>query len=43
MEDRIDVKDALAALAETETEGTIPLDDLLKEFGVKSRRLGHHT
>jgi len=34
IEDRLDVKDALAALSEAEEQGTVPLDQLLREFGI---------
>ena len=35
LEDRQDLEDFRAARDETEREGTVPLDDVLKEFGVK--------
>ena len=34
IEDRIDIKEARAALLEAEEKGTIPLDDFLKELGL---------
>lgn len=34
IEDRIDIKEARAALREAEEKGTIPLDDFLKELGL---------
>lgn len=35
IEDRMDLRDALAALAEADEKGTVPLDKLLDEFGIE--------
>ena len=35
IEDRLDLKDARDALAEVDAQGTVPLDSLLKEFGIE--------
>ena len=34
LEDRIDIREARAALREAEEKGTLPLDDFLKELGL---------